>query len=88
MCVPAQRLFGNHCLLQTTERYGRRRVAAEQRQLGTAREQVFDAGARILDDLFRWPVAVGDMRVICEINEVGGLVPLDKGAQNGKSAEA
>ena len=30
-------------LLQPAQRYGRRRVAAEQRQLGAAREQVFDA---------------------------------------------
>ena len=71
--------FRQPLLLQTTQRYGRRRVAAEQRQLGAAREQVFDAVARIIDDLFRWPVAVGHMRVIGEIDEVGGSCTARRG---------
>ena len=80
--------FRQPLLLQATQRYRRRRVAAEQRQLGAAREQVFDTAARIIDDLFRWPVAVGHVRVVSEIDEVDGFVPLDEGAQDGKSAEA
>ncbi len=79
---------GQPLLLQAAKRDGCCRVAAQEDKLGAASEEVFDAILCVVDDVLGGLIAVGHVGVVGEIDEVGGLEPLDERAQHGQSAEA